>query len=39
MKWEEISKIYPNRCVLLQVLENHVEGEIIAIERIIETEP
>lgn len=27
MKWEEVRKIYPNRYVLLQVLENHVEGD------------
>lgn len=28
MKWEEVRKIYPDKYVLLQVLESHVEGNI-----------
>lgn len=27
MKWEEVRKIYPERYVLLQVLESHVDGD------------
>ena len=27
MKWEEVRKIYPEKYVLLQVLESHVEGD------------
>ncbi len=27
MKWEEVKKIYPDKYVLLQVLESHIEGE------------
>ena len=27
MKWEEVKKIYPEKYVLLQVLESHVEGD------------
>jgi hypothetical protein len=27
MKWEEVKKIYPERYVLLQVLQSHVEGD------------
>lgn len=27
MKWEEVRKLYPERYVLLQVLEGHVEGD------------
>ena len=27
MKWEDVRKLYPEKYVLLQVLESHVEGE------------
>ncbi|RCX13210.1 hypothetical protein DFR58_11828 [Anaerobacterium chartisolvens] len=27
MRWEEVRKIYPDKYVLLQVLESHVEGD------------
>jgi len=27
MKWEEVRTIYPERYVLLQILESHVEGD------------
>ena len=27
MKWEEVRKIYPDKYVLLQVLESHIDGE------------
>lgn len=27
MKWEEVRKIYPDRFVLLQILESHIEGD------------
>lgn len=27
VKWEEVKKIYPDKYVLLQVLESHIEGE------------
>lgn len=27
MKWEEVRKIYPEKFVLLQVLESHVDGD------------
>lgn len=27
MKWEEVRRIYPDRFVLLQILDSHVEGD------------
>jgi hypothetical protein len=27
MKWEEVKKIYPDKYVLLQVLESHIDGD------------
>lgn len=27
MKWNEVRRIYPDRFVLLQVLDSHVEGD------------
>jgi hypothetical protein len=27
MKWDEVKKIYPDKYVLLQVLESHIDGD------------
>ncbi|NJD03623.1 MAG: hypothetical protein FIA99_13755 [Ruminiclostridium sp.] len=27
MKWDEVRKIFPERYVLLQILESHIEGD------------